>query len=160
MKNLIDDFYEDDEEQIDCEQELEKIQLKSLAEIVLKEIQITKSKHFKKDAKKIAKYYIKKFFKNKKDANKKVIDLNNLYSKKNIEKMIDINILESTKIIYSTLKKYKKYCVKDKKEDVTEDIKLVNESLKKIYNSKIPQQFAGGILLLYLEICKGIKFEA
>lgn len=161
MKNFIEeDFFDDMEEEIDCEQELEKIQLKSQAESVLREIQVTKSKHFKKDIKKIAKYYIKKFFKNKKDINGRKLKIEDLYSKEKIEKLININILESTKIIYPILGREDKYNRKDKKEDVTKDIKLVNETLKKIYKFKIPQQFAGGILLVYLEVCKGIKIEA
>jgi hypothetical protein len=160
MKNLIEeDFFDDIEEEIDCEQELEKIQLKSQAESVLREIQVTKAKHFKKDIKKIAKYYIKKFFKNKKDINGRKLKIENLYSKEKIARLIDINILESTKIIYPILNKEEKYNCKDKKEDVTKDIKLVNETLKKIYKFKIPQQFAGGILLVYLEVCKGVKIE-
>jgi hypothetical protein len=161
MKNLIeDDFFDDDiDEEINAEQELEKIQLKSLAESVLRDIQVTKAKHFKKDIKKIAKYYIKRFFKNKKNITGNKINIKELYSKEKIEKLININILESTKIIYPILEKDKKYCSKNKKEDVTNDIKLVNEALKKIYKFKIPQQFAGGILLVYLEVCKGIKIE-
>jgi hypothetical protein len=161
MKNfsIEDDFFDDLEEEINCEHALEKIQLKSQAESVLRDIQVTKTKHFKKDIKKIAKHYIKKFFKNKKDISGEKIDIKSLYSKEKIEKLININILESTKIIYPILAKEKKYISKHKKEDVTEDIKLVNETLKKIYKFKIPQQFAGGVLLLYLEVCKGIKIE-
>lgn len=160
MKNFIEeDFFDDMEEEIDCEQELEKIQLKSQAESVLREIQVTKAKHFKKDIKKIAKYYIKKFFKNKKDINGRKLKIEDLYSKEKIEKLININILESTKIIYPILGREDRYTCKDEKEDVTKDIKLVNETLKKIYKFKIPQQFAGGILLVYLEVCKGIKIE-
>jgi hypothetical protein len=159
MKNLIEDDFYDNFEEVDVGKELEKLQLKSQAESVLKSVQITKSKHFKRDVKKIAKYYIKKFFKNKKDFKGQKLNINFLYNKNCIEKLIDMNIPNSTKAIYESLKNTS-YVEKSKKEkDVTKDIILVNETLKKIYKSKIPQQFAGGMLLLYLEFCKGIKVE-
>jgi hypothetical protein len=159
LKNLIEDDFYDDFEEVEVEKEIEKIQLRSHAEYVLKSIQITKSKHFKKDIKKIAKYYIRKFFKNKKGIQGEKLDVSLIYDKSNIEKMINTNILDSTNIIYKTLKDTS-YSEKSKtQKDVTKDIILVNEALKKIYKSKIPQQFAGGMLLLYLEFCKGIKFE-
>lgn len=160
MKNLIEDDFYDDFEEVDVEKEIEKIQLRSHAESVLKSIQITQSRHFKKDIKKIAKYYIRKFFKNKKDKKGDKLNVEIIYNKHNIERMVNTNILESTNIIYENLKSTS-YAEKSKRQkDVTKDIVLVNEALKKIYKSKIPQQFAGGMLLLYLEFCKGVKIEA
>jgi hypothetical protein len=159
LKNLIEDDFCDDFEEVEVEKEIEKIQLRSHAEYVLRSIQITRSKHFKKDIKKIAKYYIRKFFKNKNGVQGEKLNISLIYDKSNIEKMINTNILDSTNIIYKTLKDTS-YSEKSKtQKDVTKDIILVNEALKKIYKSKIPQQFAGGMLLLYLEFCKGIKFE-
>jgi hypothetical protein len=159
LKNLIEDDFCDDFEEVEVEKEIEKIQLRSHAEYVLRSIQITRSKHFKKDIKKIAKYYIRKFFKNKNGMQGEKLNISLIYDKSNIEKMINTNILDSTNIIYKTLKDTS-YSEKSKtQKDVTKDIILVNEALKKIYKSKIPQQFAGGMLLLYLEFCKGIKFE-
>lgn len=161
MKNLIDYIdYEEDFEEVDVNQELEKIQLKSIAEGVLRDIEVTRVKHFKKDIKKIAKEYIRIFFKNKKNKDGKRINKEVLFDKQNIIKLLNINIVESTKIIYSSLENSKEFGIKSKKEDVTNEIKLVNESLKKIYNAKIPQQFAGGMLLMYLEICEGIEFNS
>lgn len=41
--------------------------------------------------------------------------------------------------------------------DSTRDIKLVNETLKKIAAARIPAQFAGGILVMYLELVEGAE---
>lgn len=41
--------------------------------------------------------------------------------------------------------------------DSTEDIIMVNESLKCLSSYGIPKQFAGGLMLLYLEFCQGVK---
>ncbi len=43
--------------------------------------------------------------------------------------------------------------------DSTSDIKLVNETLKLLKGHAIPQQFAGGIMLMYLELVIGISVE-
>lgn len=40
------------------------------------------------------------------------------------------------------------------------DIKLVNETLNLLAQSGIPQQFAGGMLLLYLEFVEGIEIDS
>ena len=159
MKNLIEDDFYDDFENIDAERELEKIQIKSLAESILRDTQITRSSHFKRDIKKIIKYHIKRFFKNKKNKDGETLNLKFLYSKFSIEKIFNFNILESTKLIYENLKDTNYIEKSEKEKDVTKDIILVNESLKKIYKSKVPQCFAGGMLLLYLEFCRGIKID-
>ena len=44
--------------------------------------------------------------------------------------------------------------------ETTDDIKLVNESLYLMSKSGIPQQFAGGMLCLYLEFIEGVDFAA
>lgn len=43
--------------------------------------------------------------------------------------------------------------------DATEEIKMVNETLKLLSQSGIPQQFAGGMMLIYLKYVKGIKIN-
>ena len=42
--------------------------------------------------------------------------------------------------------------------ETTDDIRLVNESLYMLSQNGIPQQFAGGMLCLYLEFIEGVDF--
>ncbi len=42
--------------------------------------------------------------------------------------------------------------------EATKDVILVNEILKRLARSGVPQQFSGGFLLLYLEFCEGINY--
>lgn len=159
MDFFEEDFWIEDDAEDTPEEALQKIQSVNNAKIILKEMQITRASHFKKDIKKIIKQYIREFFKNKKDYNGNKIKQELLFTNKYIGNILDFSILESTKLVYSVLCQYKKYSLKNKKDDVTNDIKLVNETLKKIYRSKIPQQFAGGFLLMYLEVCEGVNLE-
>lgn len=159
MKNFEEEEWFEEDLEENAEEVIEKIQSLNNANLILKDIQITKSSHFRKDIKKIAKEYIRAFFKNKKNYLGEKIKKDQLYKEKYINNILNKSISESAKKIYSTLEYYKKYSRKNKSIDVTNDIKLVNETLKKIYKSKIPQQFAGGFLLMYLELCKGVKVE-
>jgi len=156
MKNFEEDWAEEEFEE-NPQEIIEKIHSINNAKLILKEMQINKSCHYKKDIKKIAKEYIKNFFKNKKDHKGYKIKKDQLYENRYLINILNKNISEAAQDVYLVLEKHKKYYKKT--EDVTNDIKLVNESLKKIYKSKIPQQFAGGFLLMYLEICKGVKIE-
>lgn len=162
------DFFDDEEvwaeDEDDCAEEsvedvIQKIQSINNARVILKEMQIFKSIHFRNDIKKIIKKYIKEFFKNKKSYFGGKIDKKSLYNSRYINGILDYNIIESSKLVYSTLGSCEDYSLREDNDDVTRDIKLVNEALKKIYRAKIPQQFAGGFLLMYLELCKGVKVE-
>lgn len=159
MKNFEEDEWFDEDCEENAQEIIEKMQSLNNAKTILKNIQITKSSHFKKDIKKIAKEYIKNFFKNKNNYKGVGITKKELYEKKHIDNILNLNISTAAKKIYFNLEKIKKYSKKNKKSDVTNDVKLVNETLKKIYRAKIPQQFAGGFLVMYLEICKGVKLE-
>lgn len=46
--------------------------------------------------------------------------------------------------------------IDEKTEFVTDDIRLVLNVFTECKNKKIPKEYAGGILLLYLEFCIGI----
>ncbi len=41
--------------------------------------------------------------------------------------------------------------------DSTSDVKLVNETLKILARSGIPQQFAGGMMIMYLDFVEGVE---
>ena len=47
----------------------------------------------------------------------------------------------------------------DNSGTVTDDMKKVIELLEVFQCARIPQQFMGGFLMIYLELCEGIKIE-
>jgi hypothetical protein len=47
---------------------------------------------------------------------------------------------------------------KQKTGEVTDDIRMVSEVLNLLARSGVPQQYAGGMLCLYLELIEGVDF--
>jgi hypothetical protein len=135
----------------------------SLAQSVLESYDIRSSSDFLLDANYLATNYIKSFFDDKKDKYGEEISSELLNCKKRISVVLNTNIIDSVKRVYSVLGNYIKITEEDisfakKTGDVTQEIKLVNETLKSLYEFGVPQQFAGGMVILYLEFCEGIDF--
>lgn len=135
----------------------------SQAQNVLESYDISSPSDFLLDANYLASNYIKSFFDNKKDKHGGEISSDLLNCKKRVSVVLNTNIIDSLKRVYSVLGNYIKITEEDisfakKTGDVTQEIKLVNETLKSLYEFGIPQQFAGGMIILYLEFCEGIDF--
>jgi len=130
---------------------------------VLESHDIRNPSDFLLDANYLAAHYVSKFFSDKKTKCGKHISPDLLSCEKRISIVLNTNIIDSVKRIYLTLNNYIKITEEDlsfakKTGDVTQEIKLVNETLKSLYEFGIPQQFAGGMIILYLEFCEGIDF--
>lgn len=78
--------------------------------------------------------------------------------KAKITLVMSISLLDSVDIAYQSLKNLSEDDIK-MNGDVAPDVKLVTESLSVISKAGVPQQFAGGMLLMYLEIVKGVKIN-
>lgn len=85
----------------------------------------------------------------------KKISKNILLDESHVDMVLNYDIITSVKIAYSSLKDYEisSSCL----GDVTGDVRLVNSILRTLAESKVPQQFAGGMLLLYLKLIEGIN---
>jgi hypothetical protein len=154
LKNNVYDDYDDSEEEV-IPEELQTINL-------LNDLNISSIEDFRKDSTELAKYYIKLFFNNKDPANSD-INKNDLLTNERIYTVVNTSIISGVKKAYSVLNDYVKITKEDinkakKNGDVTQEIKLVNEALKSLYEAGVPQQFAGGMMILYLEFCVGVKF--
>jgi hypothetical protein len=149
------DDYDDDSFEESIPEELQAIDL-------LNDINITSIEDFKIDASGLAKHYINLFFLNK-DSHNSLVEKSSLLTQEKILVVINTSIISGIEKAYSVLDDYITITQEDinkaKKEgDVTPEIKLVNETLKSLYEAGVPQQFAGGMMLLYLEYCKGVNF--
>lgn len=150
------DDYEDSDDQ-DIPEEIQAIN-------ILNDMGVQTVSDFKKDTEDLAKYYINVFFNNK-------IYKNGNTTKDLTECPHSLSTVVNTSIICGVQKAYKalnNYIIvtqedmnKAKKNgDVTQEIKLVNETLKSLHKAGVPQQFAGGMMVLYLEFCEGVSFGA
>lgn len=170
MQKILENFenfehendYYDDNDEIDSDDDAlpEEIQAINL----LNDLNIESAEDFRNDAAELARHYIKIFFNNKKPDNPLPSEYD-LLSTDKIYTVLNTSIISGVKKSYKALERYIVITQEDmnkakKNGDVTEEIKLVNESLKSIYKAGIPQQFAGGMMILYLEYCRGIKFES
>lgn len=158
LKNHDYDDYDDDSDILEEPEELQAINL-------LNSIETESIIDFRKDTTELAKYYIKLFFETKDAHFNHRIDKNILFNEERILKVINTSIIAGVQQAYEALSKCIIITQEDinkakKSGDVTQEIRLVNETLKSLYKAGIPQQFAGGMMILYLEFCEGINFGA
>ena len=164
MKESILDFSEEyDDYDYDLSDFCSEFDTKGRADALLETYNIKDSNDFVIDANYLASHYINKFFVDKKDKHGVIISPERLGCHKRTSIVLNTTIIDSIKKIYSVLQNYITITEEDislakKTGDVTREIKLVTESLKSLYEFGIPQQFAGGMLILYLEFCEGIDF--
>lgn len=77
---------------------------------------------------------------------------------KKISMVSSTTLIDGVKIVYDSMKD-SNFVESKNKGDITEDIKIVNETLNLLCKSGIPQKFAGGMMLIYLKYVKGIKIN-
>lgn len=77
---------------------------------------------------------------------------------KKISMVSSTTLIDGVKIVYDSMK-YSNFVEAKNTGDITEDIKIVNETLNLLCKSGIPQKFAGGMMLIYLKYVKGIKIN-
>lgn len=104
--------------------------------------------------------YIDKFFNDKKLCSGGKIPKYMLHCPKRISMVMNYDIAKGVNHAYRVLKEM----VTPEEErrasntgEATQDIKLVNETLNLLSRSGVPQQFAGGMMILYLEFCEGVN---
>lgn len=76
--------------------------------------------------------------------------------------VINTNLCEAVDLAYKSLCDH--VSVEDKKianhyGEITSDIRMVNDALGILGKSGTPQRFAGGMMILYLKYCKGVKID-
>jgi hypothetical protein len=150
------DDYEDSDDQ-DVPEEIQAIN-------ILSDMGVQTVSDFKKDTEDLAKYYINVFFNNKISKNGNTTkDLTKCPH--SLSTVVNTSIISGVQRAYKALNNYIIVTQEDmnkakKNGDVTQEIKLVNETLKSLHKAGVPQQFAGGMMILYLEFCEGVSFGA
>lgn len=119
-----------------------------------------KAKELYKKAEIVAKKYVDCFFADKMMHCGGKIPNRLLHDPLKINNIINYNICRAVKMAYKMMKKtitQEEIQLANKMGDSTKDIKLVNEILRMCAVAKIPKQFAGGILIMYLQYVEGIE---
>jgi hypothetical protein len=117
---------------------------------------------FQGDVRGLVRGYMEQFFKDKMLHCGGKIPANLLFAERRISLVLNYDINRGVERAYCYLEPHFKddeFGEKKKRTDpsgeVSGDIKLVLETLNLLHRSCIPQQFAGGMLLLYLEFVEG-----
>jgi len=107
-------------------------------------------KQFAADLRGLARQHVDGFFKNRPMHCGGRIPHSLLHNNRRLDLVLNTSIMDGVDIAYRSLSE----C-----EDITgnEDVKLVAGTLDTLAHSGVPQQFAGGLLLLYLEFCHGVR---
>lgn len=148
--DLQDDFYGEEFEQEEEE----------FLEEITPQVDFTVSE-FYSEAKDLAKHYIKQFFEDKMLYCGGKIPRSCLFSDNVVSMVLNFDICAGVDCAYAALEKtitQQEIKLAKITGEITSDIKLVNETLRLIARSGVPQQFAGGIMCLYLEFVEGIEF--
>jgi hypothetical protein len=118
------------------------------------------SRNFKSYAFNLAKQYIISFFSDKTMYCGGKIPKKILLTEKNIDIVLNYDIIKGVNLVYNSLKnQIKESSVSPVLGETTEDIVIVLETLKLLSKSGIPQELAGGMLILYLRWVEGYDIE-
>ena len=114
------------------------------------------------EARTLTRQYIDMFFQDKQMHYGGKIPKYLLHSKERISLVMNTTIYDAVGVAYNALERElpPQQLAKSKKSGaLTEDIYLVRDTLNKLAKNCIPKRFAGGMLLMYLELCEGTEFE-
>lgn len=117
------------------------------------------AKRFHGDVSGMVRGYMEQFFKDKMFHCGGRIPKSLLFTEHRISLVLNYDIVRGVERAYESLSGTVTAAEKELVKlngDVTSDIKLVNETLNLLARSCIPQQFAGGMMLLYLEFVEGV----
>jgi hypothetical protein len=106
------------------------------------------------DLKCLINQYLQQFFKDKDFHCGGKISKAILNTDRNISIVANYDIINGVQKAYSSLEKHP--LSSESLGEVTGDIRLVSSILQELARSSVPQQFAGGMMLLYLELIMGI----
>lgn len=141
IKEIFFDDYDDFEEVQECDPEQEK-ELLYFATGFFGEL-----RH-------LVKQYIEHFFKNKNFCCGGKIPKNLLINERNISMVANYDIIKSVKRAYSSLEDHE--ISKQSLGEVTGDVRMVSSVLEELACFNVPQEFAGGMMLMYLELVIGV----
>ena len=113
---------------------------------------------FKCNAKSLAKQYVEQFFKDKSLHIGGKIPNKFLHNEKRISMILNYTVCDGIDHSIKALAMTYPEMANDINQKVSRDSELIKEVLVDIGNARIPKEFAGGILCVYLELIEGVDF--
>ena len=153
----LQEYFEDEYDE-DCELELDEVEDRKIPEIVNQ----SSSHEFVSNVRILAKKYIEDFFKDKMLHCGGKIPKSFLNSDRRISMVMNYDVIMGIDHAYFALEKTIPQEELERARntgETTADIVLVNETLYTLAKSGIPQQFAGGMMCLYLEFIEGVDID-
>lgn len=131
-------------------------------EVVSEEIVSIIPKDFVDSLRILAKQYMIYFFADKEMHCGGKITESFLFQPRRLYAVMNMNFCKAVDKAYNCMKSdldedYLQRCVDQGK--LSPDVEKVIETLDMLGAARVPQQFLGGMLLLYLELCEGVKIE-
>lgn len=121
-----------------------------------------KSNELYKDVRALVTHYIDQFFGDKMMYCGGPIPKRLLHDPTRLTMVINFDISKGVKKAYNALENtITDEEIEEAKRigDSTNDVKMVNETLKLLARASIPQQFAGGMMIMYLDLVEGVDFR-
>ncbi len=114
------------------------------------------SKTFQKDVHALARHYIEQFFSDKMFYCGGAIPKYLLFADLRISMVLNYDITQGVRRAYKYLEPLYDIDPKNKSGETGEDVLMVLNTLSMLEKAGIPQQFAGGMMCMYLELVEGI----
>jgi hypothetical protein len=112
---------------------------------------------FDKKREKTAKIFLDKFFANECLHTGGPIPRQMLHNERRLKQVVNLSIMEALDLAYDALG-HVGPVAGSRECDVTDDIRLVISVIHKLAEARVPQEFSGGMLCVYLELVEGIEF--
>jgi hypothetical protein len=115
------------------------------------------SRTFQKDVRALARHYIEQFFSDKMFYCGGSIPKYFLFSDCRVSMVLNYDITRGVKRVYKYLEPLYNIDPKNKSSGETgEDVLMVLKALNMLEKAGVPQQFAGGMMCMYIELVEGI----
>jgi hypothetical protein len=146
--------FEDEDPQNEETQEVQSSEYSSEQEQSIKSF----AQSFHEDVNVLAKQYMAQFFKDKMLYCGGKVPHKMLFAERSLSMVLNYDIIKGVEKAYEILEPTVPFAESEAAKisgDITSDIRLVNEILGLLAKSGVPQQFAGGMMILYLEFIEG-----
>lgn len=105
-----------------------------------------------------AKYHMERFFADKKLATGGSVTKTFLFHPSRLSMVLGYSICDGVDKVYGALKS-EVAGEKANSNSLPSDVRMVTETLNLIARSGVPQQYAGGMLCVYVELVEGVRLE-
>lgn len=116
-------------------------------------------RHFKDDVKKLAREYISRFFEGKEMYCGGNISSRTIHAPGYVSLVIRTDVGRAVDQAYQAMRQSSIIDSDADENNISEDMRTVLKILQECSALQVPKRFAGGIILMYLELCMGVDID-